>query len=103
MKHIVALLTVVCSAVPALADIRVDNPRINGRALDWCLTPARQCGRAAADRYCDMRRMGHAVSFRGQRSGEPTYILGTRETCTTQRFDHCDRFSVIVCSAVIID
>jgi hypothetical protein len=103
MKYTVALIALACSASFALADIRIENPRVNKRPLDWCLVPAKQCGKPAADAYCKLRNMGHAVRFTGQRSGEPTFILGTREICDLRRFDHCDRFSAIVCSAVRID
>jgi hypothetical protein len=50
-----------------------------------------------------MQNLGHVVRFRGQRSESATFILGTREICDLRRFDHCDRFTFIVCSAGIID
>jgi TIR domain len=81
------------------ADIEVKDPRVNGRPVDWCLVPTKQCGKDAADRYCQMHNMGPAVSFRRQQSDERTLILGTSEICDTTRFNRCDRFSVIVCSA----
>jgi len=84
---------------PSLADIEVKDPRVNGRPVDWCLVPMKQCGKDAADRYCQMHNMGPAVSFRRQQSDERTLILGTSELCDTARFSRCDRFSVIVCSA----
>jgi hypothetical protein len=103
MRYFIAALAIICSASFAFADIRLSNPRVNGRPLDWCLVPTKQCGAPAAERYCQMRNMGHVVSFRGQRSDERTYILGTREVCDLRRFDHCDRFTIIVCSATRID
>jgi len=96
MKYVIAAIAIACSASSALAEIPVSNPRVNGRPLDWCLVPTKECGKPAADRYCEMRNMGHAVSFRGQRSDERTYILGTKEICDLSKFDHCDRFSVVV-------
>jgi len=103
MRYLIALITVFCSVSSAFADIRIPNPTMNGRPVDWCLIPTKQCGRPAAERYCQLRRMGHVVSFQGQRSEQPTFILGTRAICDLRRFDHCDRFSVIVCSASKID
>ena len=108
MKYVVALLTIFCSAIlwsaaPALAAITVSNPRVNGRPVDWCLFPARQCGRSAAAHYCQMRNMGTVVRFQGVRSGVPTHILGSGGICTTRQFSHCDRFSTIVCSASRFD
>jgi len=102
-RILLPLAAIVCFGSLAFAEIPVQDPRVNGRPVDWCLVPTQQCGKPAADRYCQMQNMGHAVSFRGQRSNERTIILGTRELCDLRRFDHCDRFSLIVCSAVRID
>ena len=104
VKHlIVVVIAVLCFASSAFADIKVPNPRINGRPVDWCLIPTKECEKPAADRYCQMRNMGHAVGFSGQRFETRTFIPGTREICDLTRCDHCDRFSEIVCSAVILD
>lgn len=103
MRQFISVLAILCCASPAFAGTTVKNPRVNNRPLDWCLVPTKQCGRPAADRYCDMKNLGHALSFKGERSSERTYILGTRELCDLRRFDHCDRFSVIECSAGSID
>jgi hypothetical protein len=104
MKHLIVVVVAVLSfASSAFAEIKVPNPQIDGRPVDWCLTPTKQCGKPAADRFCEMRSMGHAVRFSGQRSETRTYILGTREMCDLTRFDHCDRFTEIVCSAGIVD
>ena len=100
---IVGLMAVLCFTSNALAEIPLKNPRVNNLPLDWCRIPAKECGKPAADAYCKFRNMGHAVRFNGQRSDTRTYILGTREICDLKRFDHCDRFSEIVCSAVILD
>jgi hypothetical protein len=99
MRHFIAMMAVLCSASSALAVSVVQNPRMNGRPVDWCLVPTKQCGKPAADRYCKIQNLGHAVRFSGQRSDERTYILGTGEVCDLRRFDHCDRFSVITCSS----
>jgi hypothetical protein len=97
MRHFIAVVAVLCSASSAFADIKIPNPRVGGRPVDWCLVPAQQCGKPAADRYCQMRNMGRAIGFRGERSTERTLILGTGGICDLTRFDHCDRFSIIVC------
>jgi hypothetical protein len=98
MRHFIAVAALLCSASSAFADIRIADPRVGGRPVDWCLVPARQCGKPAADRYCQMRNMGTAVAFRGERSTERTHILGTGGVCDLTKFDHCDRFAVIVCN-----
>ena len=98
MRHFIAVLAILCSDSAAFAASTVRNPVIQNRPVDWCLVPTNQCGKPAADRYCQMQRLGRAVEFEGVRSRERTIILGTGELCDTSRFDHCDRFSRIVCS-----
>jgi hypothetical protein len=83
---------------PQKTSTTVRNPVIQGRPVDWCLVPTKQCGKPAADRYCQMQRLGRALAFEGVRSNQRTIILGTNELCDTRRFDHCDQFSRIVCS-----
>lgn len=103
MKYLVALTALLCFTVAAAADTRFTNPRVNKMPLDWCLFPTKQCGKPAAERYCQLRNMGHAVKFKGQRSEAPTYIVGARKICDQSTYDHCDRFSWITCSATRID
>jgi hypothetical protein len=104
MRHLIVIAVAVLGFTSsAFAEIKVPNPQMNGRPVDWCLNPTKECGKPAADRYCEMRNFGHAVRFTGQRSETRTYILGTKEICDLKRFDHCDRFSEIVCSASMID
>ena len=98
MRHLIVGLAVLCCATSAFAKSTVSNPIIEERPVDWCLMPAKQCGKPAADQYCQIMKLGHAVEFERVRSKERTMILGTGELCDTKRFDHCDRFSRIVCS-----
>ena len=99
MRYFVAMMVVLCSASSAFAESVATNPRMNDRPVDRCLVPAKQCGQPAADRYCQIKNLGHAVRFDVQRSAERTYILGTGEVCDPKRFGHCDRFSRITCSS----
>jgi hypothetical protein len=97
MRHFIAGLAVLCCATSAFAKSTVSNPVIENHPVDWCLMPTKQCGKPAADRYCQMMKLGDADTFERVRSTERTIILGTKELCDTKRFDHCDRFSRIVC------
>jgi hypothetical protein len=90
--------TVLALTSSAFAESATNNPTIRNRPVDWCLFPAAECGKPAADRFCQTMRLGNAVTFRGERSSQPTIILGTNALCDTSRFDHCDRFAQIVCS-----
>ena len=98
MRHFIAVVVVLSFATSAFAASTVRNPTVQNRPVDWCLVPTKQCGKPAADRYCQMMKLGQAVTFEGVRSKERTIVLGTGELCDTKRFDHCDRFSRIVCS-----
>ena len=99
MRHFIAFLVILCSGSSAFATSTVRDPIIQNRPVDFCLVPAKQCGMPAASRYCQMMRLGSAVTFESVQSSVPTIILGTNELCSTRRFDHCDRFSRIVCSS----
>jgi hypothetical protein len=98
MKHFIAVLAILCSGSSAFAVSTTRNPTIQKRPVDFCLMPSKQCGKPAASRFCQMMRLGSAVTFESVRSSVPTIILGTNELCTTPRFNRCDRFSRIVCS-----
>lgn len=98
MRHVIAVAVVLCSVSSVFASSTVRNPVVRDRPVDFCLMPAQQCGQPAADRYCQIQRLGRALQFEVVRSRGPTIILGTGELCDTRRFDHCDRFSRIVCS-----
>lgn len=102
MRYFLALIAIV-SGSSAFAETTFRNPRVGNRAVDWCLNPGVQCGKPAADRFCQIAKSGKAVRFHGQRSSVATLILGNRQLCTLDRFDHCDRFDRIVCSAGRID
>jgi hypothetical protein len=88
MRQFIAVMAVLCSGSSAFATSTVRNPIIQNRPVDFCLVPTKQCGKPAADRYCQMMRLGRAVEFEGVRSREQTIILGTGELCNTSRFDH---------------
>ena len=42
MRYFIAALAIICSACSAFADIRLSNPRVNGRPLDWFGVSSRQ-------------------------------------------------------------
>jgi hypothetical protein len=98
-QQLAVVLALAFSAPSAMADTDFPNPRIENRPVDWCLVPTKQCGKPAADRFCQMRQFRQATHFQGERSNEPTYILGTNQICTQRDFDHCDRFSLIRCES----
>jgi hypothetical protein len=76
-----------------------NDPRYfsNGLPIDYCLYPTKQCGHAAADRYCKDMNAGSVISFEWRRSNSGTYIQGTGETCDTRKYSQCIALSKIIC------
>jgi hypothetical protein len=69
----------------------------NGNRLDWCLKWSEDCGRPAADAYCQAQGFVKALQFIPDRhigSRSPTRLIGTGATCDLAR---CDGFRQITC------
>ncbi len=76
------------------------NPMIEGRRLDWCLHWGKECGKPAANAWCQ-RKMGKADGYviKWQiapdiGASSPTYVLGDRKVCNKP---FCDGFKSITC------
>ena len=76
------------------------NPTIKGYRLDWCLYWAKQCGKPAADAWCD-RKAGKGGGFAEKfekavniGASHPTYVIAERKVCNQQ---YCDGFQWIRC------
>jgi hypothetical protein len=55
-------------------------PMINGIAVDWCATWARDCGQGGADQFC--RTQGYARAARWQHAlVNHTYVIGSQQHC----------------------
>ena len=78
-----------------------NNPHYysNGLPIDYCLYPTKQCGQAAANKFCNDMNVGSVISFKAARSNSPTYIQGNGETCDTKKYDHCDALTQIICGS----
>jgi len=82
------------SADGARADVRFDNPRINGAIVDWCRTWATDCGKGGADHYCVRRGYSHASYWATFHPGR-TWVMGSNQFCNG---GFCQGFSVVVCA-----
>jgi len=74
------------------------NPTYGGYRVDWCLHWGRDCGKPAADRFCQL--MGYAGTKSWQVAPDignitPTYVLGDGKICNQ---DLCDGFAFMECS-----
>ena len=73
------------------------RPRIDGMRLDWCLTWARDCGRPAANAFCERRGFEAAMDFSNEPNvgvREPTRLI-TGQICNG---DFCNGFGFIACT-----
>ena len=85
-------------SVPARAQVPFEDPAINGAPVDWCLFPAKSCGKPAADKFCELQKLGEATNFTQHPNVGYSGILGSGELCSEQDFGRCDGFAKIVCS-----
>ena len=103
------LATLICvvslmplAAGPAMAQDKTFNkPRFRDNRLDWCLTWGTNCGKPAADAFCNRRRFTRARVFRAEVVGtsDATQLIGSNEICNKQPF--CTAFAYITCAEPI--
>ncbi|MBK6741828.1 MAG: carboxypeptidase regulatory-like domain-containing protein [Hydrogenophilales bacterium] len=80
---------------PAEEGSRVfDNPTLEGVALDLCLTEGGQCGKPAADAYCQRQGLGASLEHRVKNDTPPTRIIASGKVCDGK---HCDRIEWLRC------
>jgi hypothetical protein len=77
--------------------VTYNSPVYNGNPPDWCVNWGVECGKGAADRYCQWR--GHTVATGFAIANDiggatPTRLIGTGAVCD-QGF--CDGFAYITC------
>ncbi len=72
---------------------RFSSPRVNGKPLDQCYFWGRECGKPAADRFCQSQRYDEAVRFDVERT-RPTWVMGDKKVCDAP---YCAGFTEIVC------
>jgi hypothetical protein len=70
------------------------NPMAGKRRLDWCFSWAAECGKPAADFYCQSQGHNHSVDFKKDDNIYKTRILHTGQKCTDPE---CDGFKYIDC------
>jgi hypothetical protein len=81
-------------AGPASANMRYDNPRMNGATVDWCASWATNCGWGGARQFCQMRGHPNAVSWNVYRAGR-TWVIGSSRHC---QGPECQGFSQVTCA-----
>jgi hypothetical protein len=71
------------------------SPRINGLAVDYCLTWAQNCGKPAADAFCQSQGFAKSEGHQVLRDAPPTIVIGDGAIC---REPYCARMISISCS-----
>ncbi|MGE0083652.1 MAG: hypothetical protein AB7S75_04460 [Desulfococcaceae bacterium] len=75
-----------------------DNPMIEGYGLDYCREWGENCGKPAADAFCQSKGHNTALDFRVANNSPPTKVIGTGQICEAPAW--CDRISWIKCDAL---
>lgn len=89
-------------AVPAAGqDQTYNKPLFRDSRLDWCLTWGTNCGKPAADAFCNRRRFTAAKQMRAEIVGRSaaTRLIGSDQICSGQ--DFCTAFAFITCEGPI--
>lgn len=104
MKHIIftafAFLALAIFT-DANAATRINYPKWNGYALDWCKTFENGCGAPAADLYCQKRGSARSVGFQILPSvSVQTMTVGQNAICNPS-VHRCDSFKYIDCEDAV--
>lgn len=76
-------------------------PKWNGYALDWCKNFEGNCGKPAADLFCQKKGYPQSTGFAQQyRVSYQTMTVGNNAICDP-RSHHCDSFSYIDCQETV--
>jgi hypothetical protein len=73
------------------------NPKVGIFRLDWCKIWAGQCGKPAADRFCQTKGFVQSNNFEEAvdiGASTPTVVIGTGQQCADPA---CDGFTFITC------
>lgn len=74
--------------------ITINNPKIQGYALDLCEVWGARCGLPAATAYCKTKGYVSAISFKTKNNTPPTKVIKGGGICVES---YCDRISQIKC------
>ncbi|MEJ2164282.1 MAG: hypothetical protein P8X90_02055 [Desulfobacterales bacterium] len=76
------------------ADGVFKNPKVKGYALDVCRQWGQDCGKPAADTFCQSRGYKGSVDFAVRPDAPPTRVISTGQICNKP---FCDRIVLVTC------
>ena len=97
-KAACVLVLIVVSSGLSLADRVFNDPQVDGYGLDYCREWAQNCGKPAADAYCQSRGFNQAVDFSVVNDNQKTRIINGGQVCDA---DFCDRIVRVACQESI--
>ena len=71
------------------------NPTVNGYGLDYCREWSQDCGKPAADTYCQQQGYDQAIDFQWIQGNQQTRVITSGQVCDGAQ---CDRISSVTCS-----
>ncbi len=100
MLRIIALLWLGLAATLGTAHAAEQDfvkPKVGIFRLDWCRVWGNQCGKPAADQYCQSKGFNQSNNFEEAfdiGAATPTVVIGTGQQCADAS---CDGFTFITC------
>lgn len=71
------------------------NPTVDGTAVDVCLNWGTNCGKPAADAFCQRQGFAASSAHTVQANAPPTFVIGDGAVCNES---FCARLSAITCT-----
>jgi hypothetical protein len=70
------------------------DPTVEGAAVDVCLNWGTNCGKPAADAFCQLQGFAGSSAHAARPNAPPTFVIGDRAVC---RESYCARLTSITC------
>jgi hypothetical protein len=97
-KGLIICLFLALTSTSAFAARKYMSPKHQGYPLDGCLTWSSQCGKPAADAFCQRKGHPRAIDYMiSPTIYHSTCLIGDDSICITDNNVRCGSFSYITC------